>query len=176
MRPNKQSQAVEAEFQEEDIMEIVPKEAREPLTKLRAIEPSFYPEKFLEGAKGAFSVILEAFAAGDKKTLNNLLAKSVYTSFASAINEREKAGEHLESILLNLKADIQGASIKGKVINISIKFTSLQTNVLKGKKGKILEGDPDQSEELVDSWNFRRTIGSKNPNWILSEITNQAEG
>ena len=44
---------------------------------------------FLEGAKGAYAMILEAFWRGDKEELRQLCDSDVYEGFASAIVERE---------------------------------------------------------------------------------------
>jgi predicted lipid-binding transport protein (Tim44 family) len=50
---------------------------------------------FLEGAKAAYGMILEAFWRGDKDELRELCDDDVYASFAAAIDAREAAGEVL---------------------------------------------------------------------------------
>ena len=41
-------------------------EAGQALAAMRAIDPSFRPDQFLDGAEGAFRLIVAAFAAGDR--------------------------------------------------------------------------------------------------------------
>jgi hypothetical protein len=47
-------------------------------------------------------MIVNAYAEGDRRTLKNLLAREVYDGFESAINEREKRGETVESRFVSI--------------------------------------------------------------------------
>lgn len=47
------------------------------LTSIRAADPAFDPAAFLNGAEGAFRMIVQAFAAGDRETLRNLLSEEL---------------------------------------------------------------------------------------------------
>ena len=63
---------------------------------LRAIasaEPQFDAARFLDGAKQAYGMILEAFWRGDKETLRSLVDPEVAGAFEQAIADREEAGE-----------------------------------------------------------------------------------
>ena len=42
-------------------------------------------------------MIVNAYAEGDRRSLKNLLAREVYDGFETAIGEREKRGETVES-------------------------------------------------------------------------------
>ena len=63
------------------------------LGRIAAAERGFDPENFLNGAEGAFRMIVTAFAAGDRQTLRALLSDATYAGFEQAITAREKAGE-----------------------------------------------------------------------------------
>src|SRR5579863_2353748 len=63
------------------------------LGRIRAADPSFDPAQFIEGARVAFAMVVEAFAAGDKVRLRPLLSDDVYKPFSTAIDERRAAGE-----------------------------------------------------------------------------------
>ncbi len=54
---------------------------------------------FLEGAKAAYGMVLEAFWRGDKEELRQLCDDDVYQSFASAIDAREAAEAAYRMIL-----------------------------------------------------------------------------
>jgi SNF2 family DNA or RNA helicase len=43
--------------------------------RIRGVDPSFDPNGFLDGAEGAFRMIVDAFARGDRQTLRMLLAE-----------------------------------------------------------------------------------------------------
>src|SRR4051812_15949291 len=55
------------------------------LTQIRLADPAFDLDQFLQGAKAAFGMIVEAFARGDKAALRPLLADRVYAEFGRAI-------------------------------------------------------------------------------------------
>ena len=59
------------------------------IERIRAADPGFDPAAFLEGARGAFEMIVAAFAAGDRRQLRPLLSDEVYKPFSDAIDERE---------------------------------------------------------------------------------------
>ena len=75
-------------------------EAGSPLAagfeKLVQADPAFSPKEFLEGAKLAYEMIVEAFARGDKPALKNLLSREVFDGFSKAIDSphpgRRKTG------------------------------------------------------------------------------------
>ena len=51
------------------------------LAQIQRADGSFDKDQFLGGARGAFEMILAAFADGDSKTLRPLLANDVYDNF-----------------------------------------------------------------------------------------------
>ena len=138
------------------------------LAQIREADPSFDPSAFLEGARAAFEMIVAAFAAGDRVQLRPLLSDEVYKPFSDAIDEREAAGETLESRILQLKSiDIVEAALAGRIARVTVKFVSDQINVLRAHDGSVVDGDPDHPIEKTDFWSFARDTGSNDPNWML---------
>lgn len=138
------------------------------LDRIRTADPGFDPAHFTEGARVAFEMIVEAFAAGDKPRLRPLLADEVYEPFAAAIDERIGAGETLETRILALKQlEISEAGLAGRTARVTIKFVSEQINVLRAHDGSIVDGDPDHAIEKTDFWSFARDTRSSDPNWVL---------
>lgn len=152
-----------------------PAEAAEPESPLgrgfgeiAALDPYFTPESFLEGARKAFSWVVEAFAKGDTKTLRPLLNDEVYGNFVTAIENREKAGETLETALVGIKsADILEARRDGKVAYVTVKFVSEQVNITRNRAGEVIDGDPVRVVPITDIWTFARDMRSRDPNWVL---------
>lgn len=143
-------------------------EVRESLRAMNRIDPDFTADSFLEGAKSAFEMLIEAYRERDHDTLKMLLAKPVYDQFARALKEEEARGEKAESTLLAItRAEITEASLKGSKAEITVGFTSDQIQVTKDKDGKITEGDVSQEIELDDSWRFARDLKSQDPNWTI---------
>ena len=61
------------------------------LAQIKIADPNFDKEEFLEGAKTAFEMILDAFSKSDKKQLQNLLDSTTYQSFHDEIERRSHA-------------------------------------------------------------------------------------
>jgi predicted lipid-binding transport protein (Tim44 family) len=138
------------------------------IAAVKAADPSFVEDTFLAGARSAFEIVVNAFAASDKAALQPLLSKLVYESFASAIDARVAAKDVLKTNLMSLKsAEIVEASLEGNTAIVTVKFVSDQTNVTRNADGKVIDGDPDRVVEHVDFWTFARPVRARDPNWTL---------
>src|SRR5690606_30553491 len=95
---------------------------------LRAIagaDRRFDLSAFLDGAKGAYGMILDAFWRGDREELKELCTPDVYQSFVSAIDAREAAGEVLENRLVRIEeAAVHSASLDGRTARIAVRFAA----------------------------------------------------
>jgi predicted lipid-binding transport protein (Tim44 family) len=139
------------------------------LQRLSKADPQFTPQSFIEGAKLAYEMIVEAFARGDKPGLKNLLARDVYDGFARAIDAREAAGQKLESRFVGIeKAEFIAVELIGKRASVVVKFISELISATLSNTGDVIEGDPKQVREITDVWTFERDISSRDPNWKLA--------
>lgn len=140
------------------------------LTQVRLADRRFDLQQFLNGARAAFEMIIEAYAAGDKSTLRPLLADDVYAGFERAIDQREAAGQSFETQLTAVPAaEVVGAEMRGNAARVTVRFKSEQINLLRDAEGKVLEGEPRTAEEVIDLWTFERNTTSPDPNWTLVE-------
>jgi len=138
------------------------------LAQISAADPGFDTAHFLDGARAAFDWIVGAFAAGDKERLRSLLSDEVYTPFATAIDERNAAGETLETRIVRLKdIDIVETGVNENVAHVTVKLVSEQVHVLRAHDGSIVDGDPENPIEKSDFWTFARDTRSPDPNWLL---------
>lgn len=137
---------------------------------IRRVDPSFDPERFLDGAKMAFEMILTAFAKGEEKTLEPLLAPTVFESFAADIRRRKEAGETRETTLAGIRsARIHEARLDGREARVTVLIVSDQTNVTRDRAGTVIDGDPKAAETVSDLWTFARDTRTRDPNWQLVE-------
>ncbi|WP_207455744.1 Tim44/TimA family putative adaptor protein [Azospirillum sp. SYSU D00513] len=138
------------------------------LDRLRTMDPSFEEKHFLQGARGAFQMIVEAFAAGDTATLRPLLSDEVYERFAAVIRQRQAAGEVWETRVLEVRdADVTAARFEGRTVYVTVQFLSTQNTVVRDAAGALVEGDPKEVEEVTDVWTFARDTRARDPNWAL---------
>jgi predicted lipid-binding transport protein (Tim44 family) len=138
------------------------------LEKIAGADSQFSTKIFIDGAKVAYEMVVTAFAQGDRQSLKNLLSRDVYEGFAKAIDEREKAGQILESRFVGIdKADLVAADVKGKRASITLRFIAEFISATLNKVGEVIEGDPKQVRQITDVWTFERDTSSRDPNWKL---------
>jgi predicted lipid-binding transport protein (Tim44 family) len=140
----------------------------EGVSRIRRADPGFDPSNFIQGARGAFEMIVSAFAKGDKAGLRPLLSDEVYRPFAATIDERVAAKETFETRDLRLEdVEIVNADLSGRTAQVTVKLVSRQINVTRAMDGSIVDGDPDHPVEKTDYWTFARDTRSTDPNWVL---------
>ena len=145
-------------------------EVKTGLTQIRLADPSFDLNQFLGGARGAFEMIVDAYASGDKDSLRPLLADDVFAGFSGAIEQRVADDQTLDTQLVGIQeAEVVDAGMHDDMARVSVRFTSEQINVVRDAEGRAIEGDPNSAEEVIDIWTFERDTGSSDPNWTLVE-------
>jgi len=145
-----------------------PDAVRDGIAAITKADPTFDAPDFIGGAKIAFDMIVQAFAAGEVKALQALLGRSVYDNFAAAIAERTRLGHRLKTTLIGItQAQITGADMVGKEARVTVKFVSEQISVTEDAGGTVVEGDPTHVDVLIDIWTFARDTSSRDPNWQL---------
>lgn len=145
-------------------------EVEEKLMRLSAQDTEFDVVKFAQGAQDAFAIIVEAFASGDRETLQTLLEPSVYKAFDTALNDRAARGETMSTEIHAVKkAEILDAKAESKIAYITVRFIAEETCVIRSSDGVILSGDPDRITEMNDIWTFSRPLKNRDPRWFLHE-------
>lgn len=143
-------------------------ELERKVAAVRAVDPGFDPADFLNGAKAAYEMVVTAFAAGDKETLRPLLSRDVFNDFASAIDERAKRGETMETTFVGLRGcTIVDAQVNNRIAEVTIKFESELISVTKDAQGHTIGGHGNAVEQVTDIWTFARDTKSRDPNWTL---------
>lgn len=138
------------------------------LTQIRIADRNFDPNAFIDGARGAFEMVLNAYAAGDTQMLKSLLSPDVFAGFERAIREREQAGEKLEGTLVGFKtSDITEADMDGDNAVVTVHFVTEQVNVVRDENGDVVDGNPNAVVDVTDDWTFSRDTRSSDPNWTL---------
>ena len=131
--------------------------------------PDFNRNKFLNGARKAFEMIVTSFADGDIATLKPLLSKDLFEKFEAVIEQRKQDGITAETDFIGInEAIITDAKIEDNdLVRISVKFVSEQVNILRNKDDEVIEGDENFIQSITDVWTFERPINASTPNWIL---------
>ncbi|TCH98995.1 Tim44 domain-containing protein [Roseococcus sp. SYP-B2431] len=141
--------------------------AGQGLARIAAVDPSFEPNAFLDGAEGAFRMIVAAFAQGDRQTLRGLLSDDTYAGFEQAVTARENAGESQRTEIRAMQEiAVEGAALNGNLAEVTVRFVSDQVNITT-RNQEIVAG-ADAVTEVVDIWTFQRDVSQKDPTWKLT--------
>ncbi len=140
------------------------------LREISAADRRFDLLSFVDGAKGAYGMILEAFWRGDKEELAQLCDRDVYDGFVAAIDARTEAGETLENRLIRIEdAVVVAASYQAPMARIAVRFTADIAAVTRDKDGTVIAGSLDDAIEARDLWTFSRDTSAVGPDWLLDE-------
>jgi predicted lipid-binding transport protein (Tim44 family) len=138
------------------------------LDAIAAQDSSFDPRHFISGARGAYEMIVLAFANGDRRALKDLLSGDVYDSFDAVIKDREKHEQKTETRFVSIdKAELVGAEARDRAAQLTVRFVSQMISVTRDKTGAIVDGNPDKVADITDVWTFARDTSSRDPNWKL---------
>jgi predicted lipid-binding transport protein (Tim44 family) len=140
------------------------------IREISSADSRFDLTQFLEGARGAYRMVLEAFWQGDRETLRELCDDDVYAGFIAALDAREAAGETLDNTLIRIEeVRIHSASLDGKMARIALLFVADIAAVTRDKDGNVIAGSLDDAIESRDVWTFSRNVTARDPNWLLDE-------
>jgi predicted lipid-binding transport protein (Tim44 family) len=140
------------------------------LRGIATADRQFDPHAFVEGARGAYRMVLEAFWRGDKDELRQLCDADVYAGFASAIDARLAARETLDNRLIRIEeATISGANIDGPLARITVRFRADIAAVTRDAESTVIAGSLNDAIETIDIWTFSRNVGASDPDWLLDE-------
>jgi len=134
-------------------------------------DPSFSPAEFMSGAKAAYSMVLEAYASGDREQLSELLTDEVYAVYDAAISDREAKNYRQVTDLGRLrKSSILSAEVDGNTARIQVLYEAELTSALLDEAGELVQGDPDILSSISEVWEYERSLKSKDPAWKLSAV------
>jgi len=157
----KKPSIVDAQFEE-----TVPSRVKENVN-LR----EFKEETFLKGAQAAYEMIVNAFAAADKKTLKDLTSPEVYKSFVGVLDERKNKKYVNQFTFIGIKkAKIENVDNKDSFYTVKTRFVSEIISCVKDVNNNVIEGSPEEIQTVNDVWSFSRDLNSDDPTWHLTEI------
>ena len=123
------------------------------------VDPHFDTAQFIAGARGAYDLIVGAFAKGDREALRPLLTPRVFEAYDAAITKR-LAENGVGPELVRLKStDLVDASLQGSVARVVVKF---EAELAEGAHGV---------RDAREKWTFERDVRASDPNWRLARVS-----
>jgi predicted lipid-binding transport protein (Tim44 family) len=137
---------------------------------MKLAEPSFSVSEFLQGARGAYEMILTAFDKGEIDQIRPFLSGDVFDSFGAVVAERQARGVSVTTQFLGLRElTLAGAEYNAATseAEVSVRFVAELISAVRDQAGEVVEGDPKAARKQRDVWTFARRMGSDDPNWQL---------
>ena len=135
-----------------------------------AADPTFDVARFLEGAKAAYRMVLEAFWKGDLDVLRGHVDDHIYETFAGAVEQRKAEGLVLDNRLVCIdQAVISEAALERGAAMLTVRFEADIAAVTRNSAGEVVAGSLSDAVQTRDLWTFRRDTSSRDPNWLLIE-------
>lgn len=155
-----------------DITDHVPEDSElaQTLAAMKRVEPSFSVSEFLQGARGAYELIVMGFERGNLNEIQPFLSEEVFESFVSVVSAREDQGLTVEAEFVGVRETTLAGAHFDKDTNrgeITVRFVGELTSVVRDAEGNIVEGSPTTIKRQKDSWTFARVMGEDDPNWLL---------
>jgi len=145
------------------------------LKSVSSADGNFDPVRFIEGARSAYKMVLEAFWRGDEAALAELVSEDVRESFAEAIAARTEAGHVLDNRLVQIEQSvITRAWVENKVANITVQFVADVAAVTRDKDGNVIAGSLTDAVPTTDVWTFSRPLRASSPEWTLTDTDESA--
>ncbi|MCX7338379.1 MAG: Tim44/TimA family putative adaptor protein [Alphaproteobacteria bacterium] len=144
-------------------------DTRKDILALQNLDESFDSPVFLRNATSAFTMIIQAYATANHRTLKKLLSPDVYEQFATAIESREKNNLRQETEIEDVHAEIHKVDVKNKKARVTVLFKSQQRVITINEEGHSFDNPARFSVPMTDYWTFEKPIGSDSKSWLLVE-------
>ena len=159
---------------------VVPEEqhvagAEAGLRAISAADRNFTSVDFIEGAKQAYRLILEAFWAGKEEDYRAYVSDEVREAFGEDIAARTAQGHVLDNRMVRIeRAVIADAKFSNGTAEITVRFDADIAAVTRDTEGKVIAGSLTDAVPTHDAWTFARNLRSSDPNWLLTDTDEAA--
>ncbi len=145
-------------------------DSAEALAAMKRVDQDFGVGDFLQGARGAYEMILMAFERGELTEVRPFLSDDVYEAFAGVVEERQEKGLTIDAAFVGIsEISLRDAEFDATTqeAEITVRFVGELTSVVRDKAGDVVEGSATEIKRQRDSWTFARKMGTGDPNWQL---------
>ena len=125
------------------------------------LDKNFSFHNFIQGAKEAFKIIVEAFNNKKVEEIKHLVSTEVYDNFQKAVKAKNNNNEDTFKISF-VKASILEIEVVKNYANIKVKFLSSQKVTLNNKTKSL--------ENIKDIWTFEKDMTTDSLVWQLVEV------
>ena len=146
----------------------IPQSKEEILEYMSSNDKNFSQEIFIDGSKNAYKMIVENYASGNLKPIENFISKEVYDGFSEAISSRNELHQKLHNEVVEFNSvEIIDAILETNIIQLKVMFEAKMISYGEDSTGNVVEGNKDSPQVIKDIWIFQRLVKSRTPAWEL---------
>lgn len=159
-------------FPKEKVKKSKKKESEQQgLDAIRAKDPSFKENEFLEGAKDAYSMYFDAISRSDEEMLDDLTSPRVYDKAMEKVEEAEAKGHSYKIEVVKIKeASLVDGRLHGLSMIIDVKYEAEILEYTEDAQGEVITGSKTKSKTDTAIWTWVKPVGNEDPNWELDSI------
>lgn len=144
-------------------------QTREQLQRIAEADGQFDARSFMDGAREAYRMILEAFWNDTLDSVKPFVADHVLDQFRRAIDARKAEGLTLDNRLISIdRAALVDANLSGAMAEVTVRFDATLAAVTRDRDGRVIAGSETDAVKTHDVWTFSRHTRSPDPNWLLT--------
>jgi predicted lipid-binding transport protein (Tim44 family) len=141
------------------------------LNKIKARYDGFDMDKFIQGSKGAYDMILESFNNNLPEDIKNYMSDDIYNNYRNLLDDYTARNYQFQTIVTRIDKVLITAAYTNEVsAKITVEINAYNISCLKDKNDTIIQGDPDNIVPVVDMWVFERLYSAKTPAWTLINV------
>lgn len=140
------------------------------LAEMKRLEPDFSVNDFVQGARGAYEMIVMSYETGDLGQIQAFLSEEIYESFVDGVAAREDEGLSIDAEFYGVREiRIVNATLDPETneAEIAVRFVAELSSTVRDRDGNIVEGSDSEIKRQKDTWAFARKMGTDDPNWLL---------
>ncbi|MFT6083960.1 MAG: putative lipid-binding transport protein (Tim44 family) [Alphaproteobacteria bacterium] len=134
--------------------------------------PDFDLNRFVDGAKGAYDMILDSFNRGLPEDIKDYMSDDIYQGYRKLLDDYTDKNYTYQTIVTRIEqAMVVSANTDEVSAKITVEFQAHNISSLKDEDGAIIQGDPDAVVAVTDIWVFERQYSTNNPSWLVTAIS-----
>jgi predicted lipid-binding transport protein (Tim44 family) len=141
------------------------------LNKIKARYDAFDLHKFIDGAKGAYDMILESFNKNLPEDIKNYVSEDIYNNYRRLLDDYALKNYQFQTVVTRIGNVLITAAHTNEVsAKITVEINAYNISCLKDENDKIIQGDPDNVSPVVDIWVFERLYSATTPAWSVISV------
>lgn len=139
--------------------------------QIKMQDPEFDFDRFINGAKKAYIMVVKAISEADKKTLGYLLDSDMYEKVLKDVEQTTMSGFSKHASVQEIESiDVVNAALYGDRAMLTVDIKSQQMSFSEDSKGNLISGSKEKPNSKTSNIVFSRYLTQENV-WKISKMS-----